>query len=69
MWTTIPGAILGFVAFFYLTSGTFAYWEGWIYLTILIIPMLFIMIYFLKHDPKVIERRMRLKEKELTQKK
>lgn len=54
MWTRILGGLLVFAAFFYLTAGTLAYWEGWIY--------------FLKHDPEVIERRMRLKEKELTQK-
>jgi len=53
---------------FFLSAGTFAYWEAWAYLAILFVPMTFVLIYFLKNDPELLERRMRFKEKEKKQK-
>lgn len=55
-------------ALFFLTAGTFAYWEAWAYLAVLFFPMTFVFIYFLKNDPELLERRMRFKEKEQKQK-
>jgi protein-S-isoprenylcysteine O-methyltransferase Ste14 len=52
----------------FLPAGTVAYWEAWIYLAILLIPMSIIMIYFLKKSPEFLVRRMKLKEKEAEQK-
>lgn len=52
----------------FLPAGTFAYWEAWIYLAILLIPMSIVMIYFLKTAPEFLVRRMKLKEKESEQK-
>lgn len=52
----------------FLPAGTFAYWEAWIYLAILLIPMSIVMIYFLKKAPEFLVRRMKLKEKEGEQK-
>lgn len=51
-----------------LPAGTFSYWEVYVYIVILIIPMLFVLFYFLKNDPQFLERRMRVKEKEEQQK-
>jgi len=48
---------------FFLPAGTFNYWEAWVYLAILFIPMLFMMQYLIKNDPVLLERRMRTKEK------
>ncbi len=62
--TGIP--ILG--ALFFLTAGTFSYWEAWAYLAALFIPMILVMVYFLKNDPELLERRMKIKEKEKKQK-
>ena len=56
------------LAMFFLPAGTFAYWEAWVYLTVLLIPMVFILIYLLKNDPELLERRMRMREKESEQK-
>jgi len=55
--------------FFFLPAGTFAYWQAWIYLAILFIPMVFVLNYLLKNNPKLLERRMRMREKEQAQKK
>ncbi len=56
------------LAMFFLPAGTFAYWEAWVYLTILLIPMFLVLIYLLKNDPELLERRMRMREKETEQK-
>jgi protein-S-isoprenylcysteine O-methyltransferase Ste14 len=56
------------LAMFFLPAGTFAYWEAWLYLTVLLIPMVFTLIYLLKNDPELLERRMRMREKEASQK-
>lgn len=62
--TGIPALL--FILF--LPAGTFAYWEAWVYLAILLIPMSMVMIYFLKTAPEFLVRRMKLKEKESEQK-
>jgi protein-S-isoprenylcysteine O-methyltransferase Ste14 len=54
---------------FFLSAGTFDYWEAWLYCAIIMVPMLFVVSYLLKKDPALLERRMRLKEKGSKQKK
>lgn len=53
---------------FFLPAGTLAYWEAWIYLAILIIPIFFVFNYLLKNNPELLKRRMRMREKETAQK-
>jgi len=53
---------------FFLPAGTFLYWQAWIYMALLFIPMTFLLIYLIKHDPKLLESRMRMKEKVIEQK-
>jgi len=63
--------IIGIPALFlilFLPAGTFDFWEAWIYLAILLIPMSIVMFYFLKKAPELLARRMKLKEKEVEQK-
>ena len=43
------------------------YWQGWLYLLILYIPMFFVLYYLLKNDPALLQRRMRMREKESVQ--
>jgi hypothetical protein len=62
------GAILVLALLFFLPAGTFAYWEAWTYLVILFVPLLFVLFYLLKKSPELLERRMRMKEKESEQK-
>ena len=58
----ITGAVL------FLPAGSFDYWEAWVFLVAIYIPAFISIGYFLKNDPKLIERRMRTKEKEMVQK-
>jgi protein-S-isoprenylcysteine O-methyltransferase Ste14 len=47
----------------FLPAGTLAYWPAWVYLAILLIPMGFVLLYLLRNDPALLERRMRMREK------
>lgn len=62
------GAILVLSVVFFLPAGTFAYWEAWVYLAILFIPMFFVVIYLLKNDRELLARRMKVREREAEQK-
>jgi len=60
---------LAFVLLFlFLPAGSFKFWEAWIYLLALLIPMTLTLIYLVKNDPDLLKRRLRLKEKEEKQK-
>jgi len=50
-----------------LPAGTFNYWQFYVYCGLLMVPMLAVLFYFLKNDPKFLERRSRAKEKEKAQ--
>lgn len=52
----------------FLPAGTLDYWQAWVFLAILFVPVAFVGLYFLKNDPEFLERRMKTKEKEATQK-
>ena len=54
--------------FLFVPAGTFDYWQAWVYCAVLFIPMFFLIAYFLTKDPKVLERRIKMKEKENRQK-
>jgi protein-S-isoprenylcysteine O-methyltransferase Ste14 len=58
--------IVGFVLF--ITAWSFNYWNAWIFMCILFIPMAFVMIYLLTNDPELLEKRIQAKEKEQEQK-
>jgi len=49
-------------------AGTFNFWQVYVYIVILVIPMIFVLFYFLKNDPLFLERRTRAREKEKAQK-
>jgi protein-S-isoprenylcysteine O-methyltransferase Ste14 len=61
-------ALIALAALFFLSAGTLAYWEAWLYLAILFIPMAFVMSYLLNNNPELLERRMRFRERAKTQK-
>lgn len=54
--------------FLFLPAGSLRYWEAWLYAVVLFIPMMITVTYLAKNDPALLERRMRLKEKEEKQK-
>jgi protein-S-isoprenylcysteine O-methyltransferase Ste14 len=51
----------------YVLAGTLRYWQGWLYGMVLIVPMLATVNYLLKHEPELLERRMKYREKESEQ--
>lgn len=52
-----------------LPAGRWDYWQGWMYLATIFIPMFFVLAYFIKNDPNLLERRLRMREKESAQRK
>jgi protein-S-isoprenylcysteine O-methyltransferase Ste14 len=54
--------------FILLPAGTFDFWQAYLYLSVLVVPMILVLLYFIKQDPKFLERRTRAKEKEKQQK-
>lgn len=59
--------ILG--AAFFPLAGTLRFWQAWVYIALISFPMCGLMMYLLKKDPELMERRMRTREKEAAQKK
>jgi protein-S-isoprenylcysteine O-methyltransferase Ste14 len=52
----------------FLPAGTLDYWQALVYCGVVFIPAIFVVSYFLKKDPKLLERRIRMREKEEKQK-
>lgn len=61
-WLLLALSVLSFMLF--LSAGTVRYWEAWVYLAILFIPASLMVAYLLKTSPELLERRMRMREKE-----
>lgn len=62
---------LGLAALLLGPAGSLRFWQGWLYAFTFITATILISIYFLKHDPKLVERRMHVgpaAEQEPTQK-
>jgi protein-S-isoprenylcysteine O-methyltransferase Ste14 len=56
-------------ALFFLSAGTIRYLNGWLFILGLTAPMIVTLVYLYRSDPAFLEKRMRTKEKEKTQKK
>jgi len=59
----IVGAALVFIP-----AGSWKYWQGWAFLALTFIPSILAYLYFYKHDPELMERRLQSKEKVREQK-
>ena len=57
-----------FLAMFFWPAGTFDYWQAWVYLAVILVPMLIMAVYLFKYSPELLARRMQMKEKETEQK-
>jgi len=53
----------------FLPAGTLDYWQAWLYMGILFVPLAIMAIVMLLKDPKLLERRMRMMEGESAQRK
>jgi protein-S-isoprenylcysteine O-methyltransferase Ste14 len=68
MFLLFPLCVIIIALMLFVPAGTTDYWQGWLFMLTLFTPFLFVVAYFLKHDPRLLERRMRFKEKEAKQK-
>ena len=58
--------LIGFVvfgAFLFIPAGSLRFWQGWTYLTVWFVLTVPTFVYFCKHDPQLVERRLQRKEK------
>jgi len=49
-------------------AGTLHYWEGWLYLGVLLLPTVVFLQFMIRKDPELLERRLRIRERETVQK-
>lgn len=61
-------AIIIVALILFVTAGTLKYWNAWLFLGALFFPVILVLIYLLKNDPELLEKRMKHREKERTQK-
>ena len=55
-------------ALFFLPAGTLRFWQAWLFMATLLAPMVFVARYLLRHDPALLERRMKHGEERTPQK-
>jgi protein-S-isoprenylcysteine O-methyltransferase Ste14 len=65
----LVGGVVAVAAMFFLPAGTFRYWQAWVYLFILFVPLCGFAAYLFLHNPALLERRMRTREMEPEQRK
>ena len=59
-WARSALSLVAFMALLFVPAGTFHFWQGWLYGFVFVAATTAISIYFLKHDPKLVERRMKV---------
>ena len=58
-WTRSAFGVLALAAMLFVPAGTLRFWQGWLFGFVFVAATSAISVYFLKHDPKLVERRMR----------
>jgi len=64
----LAASVLSIGAVLFLPAGSFRYWEAWVFMAVLFIPMTIFGTYLLRHHPALLERRMKMWEREPQQK-
>jgi protein-S-isoprenylcysteine O-methyltransferase Ste14 len=59
-WVRSVLSLVVFMAMLFIPAGTLQFWPGWLYGFIFAASTTAISVYFLKHDPKLVERRMKV---------
>ena len=70
-WIRSTLGVLVLAALLFIPAGTLRFWQGWLFGFVFVATTSALSIYFLKHDPKLVQRRMRagpLAEREPAQK-
>lgn len=65
MWLLLAAVIMA--AMLFGSAGTFRYWEAWVYLAILLLISVWMLRQLLKNCPALLERRLKMREKEPAQ--
>jgi protein-S-isoprenylcysteine O-methyltransferase Ste14 len=50
-------------ALLFIPAGSLRFWQGWTFMALYFIPGISAFLYFYKHDPQLVERRLQTKEK------
>lgn len=58
----VPGILIT-AALIFIPAWTLDFWQGWLFLASLFIPLICVMFYMLMHGRKLLEKRMNIKEK------
>jgi protein-S-isoprenylcysteine O-methyltransferase Ste14 len=56
-------SVIFVLAFLFIPAGSLRYWQGWVFMAVVFVPMPITSAYFLKRDPQLVERRLQTKEK------
>ena len=64
----IPGIII-ISALLFIPAGSLKFWNAWLFIGVLFIPMLFVLVYLIIFDPELLYKRLDTNEREKTQKK
>ena len=56
------------MALLFIPAGTFVYWQAWLFIVILFVPMFIVGLILLKRNPDLLRKRLDAKEKESEQK-
>lgn len=59
--------VLAFSALFFLPAGTLFYWQAWVYLAVVFMPITIFACYLLHSHPVLLERRLKMREAESRQ--
>ena len=62
------GGVLGVGLLLFLPAGSFGYWQGWLLMGILFVPMFVAGLVMMKKNPALLRRRLKAKEKQGEQK-
>lgn len=60
--------VIALCAIFFIPAGTLRYWQAWLWLGVVLIPLLAVGTYLFLKDPALLERRMHTRETEKPQK-
>ena len=66
--TKIVVGLAGVMALLFIPAGTFDYWQAWLFIGILFVPMLVVGIVLMFRNPELLRKRLDAKEKEREQK-
>ncbi len=56
-------SLIAYAAVLFVPAGSVKFWQAWVFLFLLFVPGISSFLYFYRHDPKLIERRLQTKEK------